>query len=178
MGAVVSTFVGMLIFVATRHQSAPGGFAFVGTPIHSRTGFSFAITNPSSRAVRYWVFRPEMKCGDLWIMNFTDSGSLWNPANPGPLYVPVRRTSTPPTLAPHQTAELSIDKPLHISAPPGATAWRLRVEWSYSSPAKWDQFKSRTAQLLLNRKLDFPSRCSTNYSTERPWECRSLVRCR
>lgn len=137
----------------------PVGLVFLGSPAFTPTGWEIPVSNATRRAISYRVAEPQIKCDGVWkeviivygFANFMtgQSGSF-----------------SPKTLAPEQAGSVTGYQPRNISAPLGATAWRVAAVWHYSSPTKLQEWEGNVLEFVMGRNPYRQLNFHTNFSTE------------
>lgn len=167
--AVIIVLGSLSALLASRSQSVPSGLALLGDPTISGTRFTVMITNVSGRSVFYEVSRLQFERDGVWSeggligCSGVPSSQSFTPT-PLPKFVMLQ----PQTLSSGQTATVTGSRPFHITSPSGATVWRVPVVWGYSSPTRWEQWKSKAVMLLTGCAPTFRSGVFTNFSTTVP----------
>lgn len=109
----------------------------LGEPSVQRREYSVALLNKTGRTIRYRMIGLQMKCNEMWVAHLpvaSSSGSPGRiPSTPTIRFINPTSDSNFPADGVH---ELRGKFPLHMERPPGATAWRIAIEWSYSEPSR------------------------------------------
>jgi hypothetical protein len=121
---------------------------------------SFGITNTTTRQVLYRISRPQFRCDGVWAEFPAPAEAVWMGGGQPLLTIP------PETLGAGASSTAAVARPMHITAPDGATAWRIGVVWSYASPTRFQQLKGQAMGFITGRSSRFESGVYTNLSTE------------
>jgi hypothetical protein len=102
--------------------------------------FAIVLTNNSARQIFYRI-SPQFKCHGVWAPYYgpVDYVQLWQGA-------PMRRIP-PESIPAGEVKEAAFDKPMHITAPWGATAWRAGVVWSHGSTPGFECLTNFSAEV-------------------------------
>jgi hypothetical protein len=144
---------------ASRRWNRPIGLAVVGRPAVFAGGFTFALTNTTDRQIFYRVTRPQFRCYGAW-SEFVPPAEWWVGSDQPPLAIPAQ------TLPAGGVGTAVGAVPKHITAPLGATAWRVGVVWGYSSQTRWQQLRAKMDAFITGRSSGFERLLFTNFSTE------------
>jgi len=120
----------------------------------------FGITNTTTRQVLYRVSCPQFRCDGVWAEFPRPAEAVWMGAGQPLLTIP------PETLSAGASSTVAVAKPMHITAPPGATSWRIGVVWSHASPTRFQQLKGQVMGFITGRSPRFESVEYTNLLTE------------
>ena len=167
-----SVLAGILLISAAFYLAftwrAPEALVSLSHPTISGSSYKVSITNTGKREIHYTVSPMQIKCNGVWAEHIVLSDRIDHmrpnrptPISPGTIWrVPDER------LAPGQAAIIDGRLPMHITSPQGATAWRVAVEWSYSTPSKMQQWQSEAIRFITRRPQAFRPARHTNYTSE------------
>ena len=120
---------------------------------------AFGLTNTTARQVLYRVSRPQFKCDGVWTEFLPPAEYVWMGAGQPLLAIP------PEVVAAGAFGTVAVARPMHITAPQGATAWRIGVVWNYATPTRFQHLKDQTLGFIAGRPR-FERVAYTNFLTE------------
>ena len=123
---------------------------------------AFVLTNTTARQVLYRVSRPQFKCDGVWAEFSPPAEAVWMGAGQPLLAIP------PEVVAAGASSTVAVARPMHVTAPQGATAWRVGVVWSYASPTRFQHLKDQALEVITARRLRFDTVAYTNFLSEVP----------
>ena len=141
-------------------RDGPIGVGLVSCSAVPPGHYYFGITNTTTRQVLYRVSRPQFRCDGVWAEFLPPAEAVWMGAGQPLLTIP------PETLGAGASSTVAVARPMHITAPHGATAWRIGVVWSYASPTRFQQLKGQAMGLITGRGPRFESVQYTNLLTK------------
>lgn len=118
---------------------------------------TFVFTNTSARQIICRVSRPQFRCNGAWAKFVPSAEAVWKPGRP--LFV-----IPPETLAAGATGTGCVATPMHITAPQGATDWRVGVVWSYAGPTRFQRLKSQVFGFITRGSARLDRVAYTNFS--------------
>jgi hypothetical protein len=164
MAVILLTTVGVCAGFLWREPGTP---VTLGTPQISVSSYEVAITNVSDRLISYRMLPLQMKCNGVWMESGISSDQVIYKVSHRPTPIPVITWNiSGGSLAPGRGDTIPGRVPRYISSPPGATAWRVAVEWSYSTPSKMEQWRTKAIRFLTRRPPTSGSVRHTNFTSE------------
>jgi len=153
--------LGVLLFVL--HGSRRDSPIRFGSTTHSTVNpwhSVFGLTNTTARQILYRVSNLQFKCNGVWSEFDLPAEFVWMGAGQPLLPIPHK------TLAARSSNTVAIERPMHITAPVGATAWRIGVVWSYASPTQCEQLRNQVLGFITRRSTLYDRITYTNLSPE------------
>src|SRR5215510_16390026 len=124
----------------------------LGAPKISVSSYEVAITNAGDRWISYRLLPLQMKCNGVWMDSNIPSDEVISRVSHRPAPTPVITWNiSGGILGPGGGDTIPGRVPRYISSPPGATSWRVAVEWSYSTPSRMEQWQSKALQFVTRR---------------------------
>ena len=136
----------------SRHRNAIA----LGIAEHSALG----LTNTTSRQILFRVSRPQFKCDGVWAEFRPPAEFIWQGTGQPLLPIPAA------PLPAGTSSTVTIARPMNITAPLHATAWRVGVVWTYASPTRFENVADKAVEFITGRLPRLDRESYTNFSAE------------